>query len=131
VSRNFYTADTIIPSLFPELHAACFTLFVICTTLYMLLTIVLLQIYRRSNESALESKSRQIKITTFLVNCFGVVFAVYLYVRHNKYCEPYVYTWFALAEYAVVLSNMAFHATAYQDFYYTKVVITARGVKVI
>jgi len=33
----------------------------------------------------------------------------YLYYRHNAYCEPYVYSFFCLAEYVVIVINMSYH----------------------
>lgn len=52
-----------------------------------------------------------------------MVLAMYLYWRHNAYCEPGVYTLFALAEYCVVLSNIAFHSTLYYDFHGKSVIL--------
>ena len=41
--------------------------------------------------------------------------ALFFYARHNQYCETGVYSMFAAAEYAFVLSNMIFHFQAYHD----------------
>jgi hypothetical protein len=35
--------------------------------------------------------------------------ALRLYFRHKKYCEPGMYSWFALCEWLVVAANIAFH----------------------
>lgn len=42
--------------------------------------------------------------------------AVYTFFRHEWYCETGVYSIFALCEYLVVFSNIAFHYTAKYDF---------------
>lgn len=41
--------------------------------------------------------------------------SLYFFVRHNAYCEPGIYSLFATAEYVVVVTNVAFHATVYYD----------------
>ncbi|RDD39221.1 Post-GPI attachment to proteins factor 2 [Trichoplax sp. H2] len=59
----------------------------------------------------------------YLLTNFGFFFAcsIYLYERHNKYCEPMtltvssVYSYFAFCEYVLILTNIAFHATIFID----------------
>ena len=53
----------------------------------------------------------------FQVTLGAVCLMLYFYWRHNEYCEPYVYSFFCVCEYVIVLSNIAFHGTAYYDFY--------------
>uniref|UniRef100_A0A8W8KWQ8 CWH43-like N-terminal domain-containing protein n=1 Tax=Magallana gigas TaxID=29159 RepID=A0A8W8KWQ8_MAGGI len=47
---------------------------------------------------------------------FMVCSEVYMFFRHEWYCETGVYSIFALCEYLVVFSNIAFHYTAKYDF---------------
>lgn len=66
--------------------------------------------------SRLEKKSVRFKFTLLNVNFAAFCLSVYFYLRHNWYCEPGMYTFFALAEYCVVLSNIGYHLTAVWDF---------------
>lgn len=93
-----------------------------------------------------EKKSFYCKRIFCAINIAGILLACYFFQRHNEHCEAggmlkpsenclhffssqrnnfsifffhsfTVYTLFALMEYVVVLSNMAFHMTAYWDFH--------------
>ena len=55
------------------------------------------------------AKIRQILLVTSIV---AEISMVYLYFRHNRQCEPYIYSYFCLIEYAVIVINMTFHMMA-------------------
>lgn len=97
------------------IHKLFFITFLLTSTIYMALSIYLLR-HRITPPSALEVKSGRYKLRLFVTTLLAVVGAVGFFARHNNYCEPMMYTWFAVCEYLVILCNMAFHMTAYWDF---------------
>ncbi|XP_055626933.1 post-GPI attachment to proteins factor 2-like isoform X2 [Toxorhynchites rutilus septentrionalis] len=99
-----------------EVHKFCFSTFVIASIIYMLILIVINRITREDMLTVSERKSMKYKKRLFLTNVCSILFAVYFFVRHNNYCEPGVYSLFALSEYVFVYSNIGFHMTAYWDF---------------
>lgn len=99
-------------------HEKCFIAFMVCSEVYMLLSCYLSHKSRSRVPSSLELKSFKWKMILAITNIAVFLAAAYYFVRHNQYCEPGVYTKFALCEYIVVLTNIAFHGTAYWDFFH-------------
>ncbi|KAL7853811.1 hypothetical protein AOLI_G00206550 [Acnodon oligacanthus] len=99
-----------------SLHKNGFIMFIGSSLLHMMCTCRLWQVITKYTVSAEEMTSYRYKVRLFLFNIGLCLLAGYFFRRHNKYCEPGIYTLFALFEYLVVLSNMAFHMTAFWDF---------------
>ncbi|XP_061388920.1 post-GPI attachment to proteins factor 2-like [Musca vetustissima] len=100
-----------------ELHRNAFCTFIASSELYMLISYFLNKNARRQALTEKEEKSTRLKLYFFLTNLLAFALAGYFFLRHNAKCEPGVYTLFALFEYIVVFTNMAYHMTAYFDFY--------------
>ncbi|XP_028823531.1 acyltransferase PGAP2 [Denticeps clupeoides] len=98
------------------LHKSGFIVFLGGSIVHMLLTCRLWQVIRRFSLSTEEVTSFRNKVRCLVCSATCCALALYFFRRHNKYCEAGVYTFFALCEYLVVLSNMAFHMTAFWDF---------------
>lgn len=103
-----------------EFHEKFFITFMVCSELYMILSCYLSR--KAINKSlvtpsGVEAKAIKWKKILAATNIGVFLLAAYCFMRHNRYCEPGMYTYFALCEYIVVLTNMAFHMTAYWDFY--------------
>ncbi|XP_044749648.1 post-GPI attachment to proteins factor 2-like [Coccinella septempunctata] len=92
-------------------HEKAFIAFITMSEFYMMLSCIMQTRFRRHNKRSLKWKLR-----LFLTNISCILLGTYFYMRHNSLCEPYMYSLFAFAEYIVVLTNMAFHTTAYFDF---------------
>ncbi|XP_035382820.1 post-GPI attachment to proteins factor 2 isoform X1 [Electrophorus electricus] len=107
-----------------SLHKTGFIMFIVSSLLHMLFTCGLWQVIPKRNLSSEEVTSSRYKNRLFLFNIGCCTIAGYFYWRHNKYCEPGIYTLFALFEYLVVLSNMAFHMTAFLDFGNKEIMVT-------
>lgn len=97
-------------------HQNSFIIFTFSSVMYVITT---LYIWRHppAKLTRMQIHSCRLKKLTAFSMVLSVIIMGYMYYRHNKYCEPLVYTWFCLAEYCVVFNNIAFHATAYYDFY--------------
>ncbi|KAF8359867.1 tag-189 [Pristionchus pacificus] len=101
-----------------ELHKICFGIFGASALVYMCLSTYLFSYSgrRRALSSNIGEKSFEYKCLFAGISFLSMILAGYLYYRHNMYCETGVYTLFALAEYFIILSNIAFHLTLYYDF---------------
>ncbi|KAI5622378.1 post-GPI attachment to proteins factor 2 isoform X1, partial [Silurus asotus] len=99
-----------------SLHKNGFITFLASSGLHMLCTCRLWYVISKYTLSTEEMTSYRSKVRLFLFNIIVALAAGYFFRRHNKYCEPGIYTIFAVCEYLVVLSNIAFHMTAYWDF---------------
>ncbi|KAK4288980.1 hypothetical protein Pmani_038025 [Petrolisthes manimaculis] len=106
-----------------DMHKFSFIVFMLCSELYMLITYLLLKDNRPRLTSPLERCALTKKRQLMMANLTSFIVALYFFYRHNKYCEPGMYSVFAFLEYVVVLTNMGFHMTAYYDFHHHELVV--------
>ncbi|XP_008467943.2 post-GPI attachment to proteins factor 2, partial [Diaphorina citri] len=109
-------ALTLVPSAvnYP-IHEKCFITFILTSEVYMIVTCWIYKKERQLPFNNLESRSFNLKLKCFVLNIFCFSIAGYCFLRHNAYCEPGVYTMFALFEYVVVITNILFHFTIVYD----------------
>uniref|UniRef100_A0A1I8BJF0 Ribosomal_L16 domain-containing protein n=1 Tax=Meloidogyne hapla TaxID=6305 RepID=A0A1I8BJF0_MELHA len=101
---------------FSVLHMILFNTFVICSTLYMVIGTYLFDLSGRRRSCKLGEISFQTKAFCCVGQFVSLVFALYFFYRHNRYCESGMYTLFALSEYSLILFNGLFHTTIYYEF---------------
>jgi hypothetical protein len=106
-----------------ELHAASFIIFLISSTIYMILIISTHYLQRHvplisenDENRDKERQSQRLKMSIFIFYLISIIGSLYFYTRHNEYCEPYVYSLFSLCEYLTVLANIAYHMVIFYDF---------------
>lgn len=61
------------------------------------------------------NETQVVKQRIALINFSAIILALYLYNRHNLYCEPGVYSIFSFLEYIVIVANIVYHLQAYYD----------------
>ena len=99
------------------LHKIGFIGFLICSSLYLSLSYLIVKKFWWASRNNNEHYSVWLKEKILITNLSAILLAMYLYYRHNKYCEPGVYSLFSICEYTIVLSNMAYHFASYYDFH--------------
>lgn len=80
--------------------------------------VVLEHVDHCNQDSAIVRKlnaTKLVKKRIAIVNFSAIVSALYLYDRHNRYCEPGVYSMFSLLEYVTITANVIYHLQAYHD----------------
>ena len=102
-------------------HMLSFVLFLISSTIYMLITLATHYWPNDSNNISSninefrENRSKNFKLKILIFYLSSFMLSLYFYIRHNRYCEPYVYSFFSLCEYLTVLANIAYHAVIFYD----------------
>lgn len=97
-------------------HETSFVTFLVCSEFYMFFSLILCWWSKSSEMASKEWFSFKMKCLFFFVNLMSCAGVAYFFNRHNTYCEPGVYSLFALSEYTVVISNILFHGMAVVDF---------------
>ncbi|ESO09633.1 hypothetical protein HELRODRAFT_92277 [Helobdella robusta] len=96
-------------------HEKAFLTFLFTSQVHMLLKIFLIRKLKNDPQYS-DTKSLRIKTMLWLINITAVILSAYFFVRHNNHCETGVYTLFALCEYTIVLTNIAYHGTGFLEF---------------
>ncbi|XP_028320966.1 post-GPI attachment to proteins factor 2 [Gouania willdenowi] len=106
-------------------HKEGFVLFIVSSLINMLITCRLWRAIKDSSLSPEDAMSHHWKVRFLLLNVCFCAFAGFFYWKHNMYCQSGSYTLFALFEYLIVFSNMAFHLTAVWDFKSQEVMVVS------
>ncbi|XP_050299413.1 post-GPI attachment to proteins factor 2-like [Anthonomus grandis grandis] len=117
ITLSFFTS-----SRYYAVHEKAFVIFILVSVAHMFLMNFIQRKYKRPQKYSMIWKRR-----CFFTNFIFILLAAFFFARHNSLCEPYVYSLFAASEYMVVLSNIAFHFTAYLDFNQKDLVIFKHG----
>ncbi len=94
-------------------HEAGFVGFQLTSMVYMPCFLYLLQQSYPPHTS--DIRGVRSRVIAWRVNVCAVVLAVFTYIRHNSACEDFVYSLFALSEWSIVASNIAFHLLSAMD----------------
>lgn len=96
-------------------HATCVGIFLSTSVIHMMIVCCN---YVPPNSSLLRAKldkTKTIKKRIAIINSIAIVVALYLYDRHQRYCEPGVYSMFSFLEYIVITANVIYHLQAFYD----------------
>ena len=102
------------------IHMLSFIIFIFSSTVYMALTILSYRWLQQplgleASVSHREAKSKDYKTRMFTFYVSSFLISLCFYIRHNLYCEPYVYSLFSFFEYLTVLANIGYHSIIFYD----------------
>jgi hypothetical protein len=103
-------------------HEKIFILFMLSSLLYM---VVMIKTFNKVHKTMTEHQrlSYTIKKILFAI-CITSTFTLIIYfIKHRFYCHDLAFTWFALSEYVLAVSNMAFHFTITLDFPHEQLIV--------
>jgi len=98
------------------IHKLGFGTFVFCSVLHQVLHLAICRVSVLKMEDLYLRRLVRLKTMISTAHVLSLLCAFYFYWRHNEYCEPGIYTFFAFFEYLVVLTNIGFHYTFVWDF---------------
>lgn len=110
-----------------DVHEGSFIVFMVCSMIYMFFSCVLLKLTSSQPITTEEHGFLKRKVFIVFFNYCSFVLAVYFYFRHDGYCEPGVYTLFALCEYCTIVSNILFHWFSLTTHFKGAVLLLAYG----
>lgn len=91
--------------------------FCFCSIFYMIFCTFLYNKSGLRKNHFKSEKSFKFKLFFLKVEILVIFLAIYFYRRHNLFCEPIIYSFFAFCEYFFVIFNILFHSTSFFDFY--------------
>ena len=104
---------------FEWIHVYSYIGFFVFSQLHMLFTVGIDYIWPRSSYAQitdLEKKLRAKRLKWFLINMASFFISIYFHFRHNWFCEPMIYSMHSLFEYFFILTNIAYHTVAVEDW---------------
>lgn len=99
-----------------SMHVFAFSVFQISSMLHAGFHIRLYLLSGRSESNRQCRKSFQLKKRYFFESSILLACCTAAYIRHNVFCEPYMFSLFATFEYSLVVTNILFHSTFRLDF---------------
>jgi len=100
------------------LHRFSFGGFIVFSIIYFGLHVYLFRNCLRIKKEWSDHWSLTLKKYLLILYLISVSACMLTFWRHVNYCEPGMFSAFAILEYSVIIFNIGFHATAYFDFYY-------------
>ncbi|XP_006821525.2 acyltransferase PGAP2-like [Saccoglossus kowalevskii] len=113
-------------------HEIFFVTFIMSSLLYMIAMNLQYYLSRKKlwNAFTLEEQKHQKRLLglfIFNITCFFV--SMYFFYRHNRYCEPGVYSIYALVESIIIVSNITFHVAESAMFTKKEIVFGTESLK--
>jgi hypothetical protein len=97
----------------------CLLILSYISLLHMLFTVGIDYMWPRTIHgrlTELEKKLRAKRLRLFLINMSSFFISIYCYVRHVRFCEPFIYSIHSLFEYSFILTNIAYHGVVLEEY---------------